>query len=894
MKGPSLEERREAVLALEAPTLRDLRVLIAAIAGLVSPRRETIRAQLLAISEQPALLLDETRPEGKSLRRLIRLAESKESKISKRLRRSLCYLRVHIDVLMFSESDVHGGPGDEASLGEAFLARSVLPQDAAAESVALGAAPSGELDVPNLLLPDELREELSGDDSEAKFQILRKLGEGALGVVYRADNLRTRAPVALKFLKLRSIPKGLREELERAVDQEAGIGARLADPHLVRVFDLEPAPGESLSFRPGFAAPPGELEALRSTPCIVMEYVRGQNLSQLLRDDLFAGYLPPENPNGVRPRLEPLAALLVLEQLLRGLSAAHRGGVLHLDVKPGNYMVTQRFIRKLKEHFDAESCRVPPDELLELLLGQRYKIWAKLNDLGLSRRRRRVGLVSEEGSTAALRSLESVGSDEQSAFEAVLELDTVAGSPPFMAPEQARLVDGRARASVSEASDVFALGMIFASLLTGEKPQSLRERCEGLVSWAEPFALLRQLAAVPSELQSAIDLDDEAFDHLRRNPSFPEETGRCLELLVAMGARDPRRRVRRDELQRQLEELIDALTTRRLGVPARKAAERLRRASSGEWETFVDEADDESSDAALGRRHSSRRSRLSADSRSGSGVLSRLQEENPTRSSTGLLMGLGVGLLMLPLGVILGRSLAPKSRAGQERPKLGSRRESLLAATALLDAWRQVSGGEEGRELDRTALRAGCREAKGRGAALASTLGAWSIAPNQPEFALEEAFRQHLCLALKKAAAQALAIERLLSCEGARGLAPVAARPRFGSLAGREILEPARPLHIDLAAAIRSCHESGCGRVTLQLEGELRSSLRLTEWKALRQRLERSLPADPALKQRLLGLIMAIQGELIPRHQTLRLGDDRSVGEEIRGVLRVLREELGG
>ncbi len=135
-----------------------------------------------------------------------------------------------------------------------------------------------------------------------RYCLERHLGSGASGVVWLAEDRNLRRRVALK----RTVP-------ERAVQlrDEASILAQFDHPNLVRVYD----------------AP---LEA--GTPVLVMEYVEGESLRELLK----------------RERTLPAAQVVELgSEVLRGLAHAHAKGVLHRDIKPSNVLISSEGVAKL-------------------------------------------------------------------------------------------------------------------------------------------------------------------------------------------------------------------------------------------------------------------------------------------------------------------------------------------------------------------------------------------------------------------------------------------------------------------------------------------------------------------------------------------------------------------
>ena len=200
-----------------------------------------------------------------------------------------------------------------------------------------------------------------------RYEILQTLGEGGMGAVYKAKDLELNRVIALKVIKpeLASNP-----EILQRFKQELILARQVTDRNVIRIFDL------------------GEASGIRF---ITMEYVEGQSLYQILQKH---GKLPaPE-------------AMDIMRQMLSGLQAAHREGVIHRDLKPGNIMR------------DAQGRVV-------------------VMDFGLA------------------RSLEGDG---------MTRTGTMLGTMEYMSPEQAQAKELDAR------SDVFTVGLICYELLTGKTP----------------------------------------------------------------------------------------------------------------------------------------------------------------------------------------------------------------------------------------------------------------------------------------------------------------------------------------------------------------------------------------------------------------------------------------
>ena len=150
-----------------------------------------------------------------------------------------------------------------------------------------------------------------GDDSPqqiGRYRIVERIGKGAMGMVYAADDetLGRRVAVKVMVADLEEEPES-RERFYR----EARITGQLAHQNIVTVFDLGEHQGH---------------------PFLVMELLDGLPLTEYLHT----------------PAAEPLDVKIdLMMQMCRGLQAAHRGGVIHRDIKPSNVFVERRALKIL-------------------------------------------------------------------------------------------------------------------------------------------------------------------------------------------------------------------------------------------------------------------------------------------------------------------------------------------------------------------------------------------------------------------------------------------------------------------------------------------------------------------------------------------------------------------
>lgn len=225
---------------------------------------------------------------------------------------------------------------------------------------------------------ERLRDELAAALAPRR-EIVRLLGCGGMGAVFLAREPALRRFVAVKVLapRLAADPTA-RERFTR----EARAAAAISHPHVLRVFDVGVTDESDL-------------------PYIVMQYVDGQPLSDWTRGDAA--------------RVTEREARRVIGQVAQALEAAHRCGLVHRDIKPGNV-------------------------LLESDTGHAY--------------------VCDFGLTAAIAGAHSEDDTR------LTRSGTLMGTPVYMSPEQA------ASRPVGPASDIYSLGVLAYEMLTGELPLS--------------------------------------------------------------------------------------------------------------------------------------------------------------------------------------------------------------------------------------------------------------------------------------------------------------------------------------------------------------------------------------------------------------------------------------
>jgi serine/threonine protein kinase/formylglycine-generating enzyme required for sulfatase activity len=155
------------------------------------------------------------------------------------------------------------------------------------------------------------------------FEILDEVGKGGMGTVFKARQHSLDRFVAVKVLHpILAIDRGMVERFRR----EAILGAGLRHPHLMQVHEIQESYG---------------------TPVIVMPLIDGKDLGKIARDrrehKKGTPFEHPPHPWVSLPDKEYLAHLLpVLDQMIDGVAALHKAGILHRDIKPGNVLIDER------------------------------------------------------------------------------------------------------------------------------------------------------------------------------------------------------------------------------------------------------------------------------------------------------------------------------------------------------------------------------------------------------------------------------------------------------------------------------------------------------------------------------------------------------------------------
>jgi serine/threonine protein kinase len=347
------------------------------------------------------------------------------------------------------------------------------------------------------------------------YKVLSALGSGGMGEIYKAQDTRLDRLVALKVLPSEYAADPIRRA---GLEREARAVAALSHPNICALFDI----GHD-----------GGIDYL------VMEYLEGETLSaRLSRKEMRR---PDSTQRSSSSRVGgvglPLQdALRFATDIADALAAAHRAGVVHRDLKPGNVMLTRGTAERWGSH------------------------QAKVLDFGLAKRSAGIEVRAD---------------DETRSSDQLISDHRLIGTLPYMAPEQ---LEGRA---ADARSDLFSFGALVYEMVSGRRPFAATSAAtliaEILLDEPEPLTAVQPLtprgldrlvrkclAKNPdARWQSAFDVADElrwlasdftASGSARRVNRFDSEDRPNLGRLVA-GLCD--RQAQEDEFRDQFLDAIE-------------------------------------------------------------------------------------------------------------------------------------------------------------------------------------------------------------------------------------------------------------------------------------------------------------------------------------------------
>ena len=293
-----------------------------------------------------------------------------------------------------------------------------------------------------------------------QYEIIRELGRGGMGAVYAARDTKLGRKVAIKFLISNDHP-----DLTARFIIEAKATAQCSHENIIIIHEVGEYGGN---------------------PFMVLEYLQGAPLSQLLQDGR---------------KLPPAQAVELMVPVVRALTVAHAHDIVHRDLKPDNIFVT-----------DSGTIKVLDFGIAKLIHGG-----------------------DEEGAAVArgapTRMSESTGSKRE-----LTRRGTMIGTLPYMSPEQW----GAGGGVVDHQTDLWAVGIILFEMVAGHHPLAPRVSWDLMVTGVlqEPMPSVRSVCAeVPDELANVID-------RCLQKPR-DQRIGSARELLDALEPLLPGRYVRR-------------------------------------------------------------------------------------------------------------------------------------------------------------------------------------------------------------------------------------------------------------------------------------------------------------------------------------------------------------
>ncbi|GAA1947192.1 serine/threonine-protein kinase [Amycolatopsis minnesotensis] len=148
-----------------------------------------------------------------------------------------------------------------------------------------------------------------------RYRIIRRIGSGAMGAVWQAQDEVLARSVAIKQLLLQpGLEENEAEDARQRTMREGRIAARLHHPNAITVFDV--------------------VTDDNGQPCLIMEYLESTSLAAVLQD---------------RRTLPPIEVARIGAQVAAALKEAHAVGIVHRDIKPGNILLTSSGLVKITD-----------------------------------------------------------------------------------------------------------------------------------------------------------------------------------------------------------------------------------------------------------------------------------------------------------------------------------------------------------------------------------------------------------------------------------------------------------------------------------------------------------------------------------------------------------------
>jgi serine/threonine protein kinase len=330
--------------------------------------------------------------------------------------------------------------------------------------------------------------DMQGEIVGGKYRVVRLIGTGGMGTVWEGLHAGLGHKVAIKFIKP---AYAQHPDARKRFEIEARAAARLTTKHAVQVYDF------------------GVTD--RGLPYIVMEYLEGRSLSEILMEK------------------GPLTARevgVIIGQASRALSKAHAAGIVHRDLKPDNIFLAT----------NVED------------VGPEHPYSVKLVDFGIAK-------IVQEPTFA-------MGASEQTPMGGPTLEGAVVGTPNFMSPEQ--LTVGGAPGPLT---DLWSLGACAFTAMTARIP------FEGEVLGDIVLRVCVAPMPVPSQLnrQTPSGFDAWFARACNRDPAkryqSAQEMGEALELVCGVAGRSSTKSLPEEEIQYQLRPASPDFTSDEVEVP---------------------------------------------------------------------------------------------------------------------------------------------------------------------------------------------------------------------------------------------------------------------------------------------------------------------------------------